>query len=214
MRIEGTLISWNDERGFGFIRPDSGGPDVFVHIRAFVSNGARPSASQRVAFEIEIGKEGKPRAGYVEIVGSAISSPRQVPPKSPPPSMAALSAIPVFLLLCLWVELNWTLPVLVILGYLLLSIVTFVAYALDKSAAQLGRWRTSESSLQLLAVAGGWPGAVVAQQFLHHKSRKASFQTSFWLMVALNVVGLLLVCWRQEQIFAIFSQLAPSRLLP
>ena len=35
MRLDGTIKSWNDERGFGFIEPTQGGPEIFVHIKAF-----------------------------------------------------------------------------------------------------------------------------------------------------------------------------------
>jgi cold shock CspA family protein len=62
MRIDGTLAKWNDDRGFGFIAPMEGGPEVFVHISAFPKDGRRPALSERLSFEIEIGKDGKKRA--------------------------------------------------------------------------------------------------------------------------------------------------------
>jgi cold shock CspA family protein len=62
MRIEGTLAKWNDDRGFGFITPTQGGPEVFVHISAFPRDGHRPKLGERVTFEIEIDKDGKKRA--------------------------------------------------------------------------------------------------------------------------------------------------------
>lgn len=75
-------------------------------------------------------------------------------------------------------------------AYAAASVVTFIAYALDKSAAKRGGWRTRESSLHALALVGGWPGALLAQQFLRHKSTKAEFRAVFWLTVVLNVAGL------------------------
>jgi uncharacterized membrane protein YsdA (DUF1294 family) len=65
--------------------------------------------------------------------------------------------------------------------------ITFLVYALDKSAARRDRWRTRESTLHLLSLIGGWPGALAAQQLLRHKSAKPSFQAVFWLTVAVNV---------------------------
>ena len=62
MRIEGSLSKWNDDRGFGFITPAQGGPEVFVHITAFPQDGHRPSIGERLTFEIEIGHDGKKRA--------------------------------------------------------------------------------------------------------------------------------------------------------
>ena len=78
------------------------------------------------------------------------------------------------------------LPVLVLALYLAASLITFVVYAVDKSAARKGAWRTQESTLHLLSLAGGWPGALVAQQKLRHKSKKHSFRAVFWLTVLLN----------------------------
>ena len=70
-----------------------------------------------------------------------------------------------------------------------MSLVTFVAYGLDKLAARRGAWRTPESTLHLLEFLCGWPGAWLAQRILRHKSIKTSFRIVFFVMVALNVVG-------------------------
>ena len=80
--------------------------------------------------------------------------------------------------------------VIVAIAYLGLSLVTFLAYALDKSAAEAGRWRTQESTLHLFGLVGGWPGALLAQQLLRHKSGKREFQTVFWMTVMLNCAAL------------------------
>ena len=74
----------------------------------------------------------------------------------------------------------------ILLLYLAASAATIVVYAVDKSAAKQGRWRVSETTLHLLAIFGGWPGALVAQQIFRHKSRKPSFQAAFLLTVVLN----------------------------
>lgn len=83
---------------------------------------------------------------------------------------------------------------LVLAGYLAMSAVTWLAYLVDKRRAQADGWRTPESTLQLLALAGGWPGAVVAQQTLRHKTRKLPFQAVFWAIVAVHV-GLWTFLW-------------------
>lgn len=72
--------------------------------------------------------------------------------------------------------------------YLFFSILTFFHYARDKSAAKAGRRRTSEQRLLMLGLLGGWPGALLAQLLLRHKTAKRSFQLRFWLSVAINVV--------------------------
>ena len=84
----------------------------------------------------------------------------------------------------------WKLPSWVAGIYVGASVVTFIAYAVDKSAAVRGNWRTPESTLHMLSLSGGWPGALLAQQLLRHKSAKREFQLVFWGTVMLNVVGL------------------------
>ena len=81
--------------------------------------------------------------------------------------------------------------------YALASAITFLAYAADKRAARRRRRRTPERVLHLLALAGGWPGAWLAQRLLRHKTVKPAFRRVFHLTVVLNVLllGVLLaVC--------------------
>jgi uncharacterized membrane protein YsdA (DUF1294 family) len=82
---------------------------------------------------------------------------------------------------------------LIVLIYSLLSIITFAAYGLDKLAARRNGERISERTLHLLALCGGWPGALAGQWLFRHKTRKNSFQVCFWLTVLLN--GALLLGW-------------------
>jgi uncharacterized membrane protein YsdA (DUF1294 family) len=69
----------------------------------------------------------------------------------------------------------------------MLSIATFFVYAIDKKAARNGQWRIPESLLHLLALLGGWPGALAAQSILRHKLHKHRFMRVFWLTVGLNL---------------------------
>lgn len=74
--------------------------------------------------------------------------------------------------------------------YLVMSLLCYAAYALDKEAAQNGRWRIAENSLHVLALLGGWPGARIAQHRFRHKTQKATFRRLFWVTVVLNLAGL------------------------
>ncbi|WP_417618279.1 DUF1294 domain-containing protein [Oceanisphaera sp.] len=76
-------------------------------------------------------------------------------------------------------------------AYGLLSLITFLLYGWDKRAAMLGNWRIRERTLHLWALAGGWPGAWLAQRWLRHKSQKASFRRVFWLTVVGHIAALL-----------------------
>ena len=194
MRFEGTLKTWHDDRGFGFIEPAQGGQEIFVHIKAFDLRGARPQEQQRVSFEVELGPQGKKRAKNVALVRKAAT--RQQPRRDSPAQWgtATLFAIPAFVLLALVVGLLWRVPPMLLLVYGVASVITFAAYAGDKSAAQRGARRTPESTLHLLALLGGWPGALLAQQLLRHKSSKAEFRATFWGTVILNVAGFVWLC--------------------
>ena len=63
-------------------------------------------------------------------------------------------------------------------------------FTVDKRAARKDRWRVPEAHLHLLSLLGGWPGAILAQQKLRHKTVKRSFRFVFWITVILNVAGL------------------------
>ena len=97
----------------------------------------------------------------------------------------------VFALVYAAASFAWELPLLVAGAYLVISLTCFVAYAIDKSAARNGGWRTPERTLLLLGLACGWPGALLAQQWLRHKTTKRSFQQMFWVTVVLNIAGFL-----------------------
>jgi uncharacterized membrane protein YsdA (DUF1294 family) len=110
----------------------------------------------------------------------------------PPPGMinATVVAATFLALVALSVGvglLHWA----VIVFYVLASAVTYRAYGHDKSAAQASGWRTKEGTLLLLGLAGGWPGGLIAQYRLCHKTKKVSFQVAYWLTVGLDCVGLL-----------------------
>ena len=73
--------------------------------------------------------------------------------------------------------------------YIVVSMIAFIAYGLDKTAARRGNRRISESTLHLMALFCGWPGAYAAQRMLRHKTAKASFQRIFVFTVACNILG-------------------------
>lgn len=73
--MAGMLRSWNEDRGFGFVRPEGGGPDVFVHISDFVVAGGsavRPVPGEKLLFDLAAGRDGKPRAVRVRRPGETL----------------------------------------------------------------------------------------------------------------------------------------------
>ena len=71
--------------------------------------------------------------------------------------------------------------------YFGLSTITFIFYAWDKRSAIKGHWRIAENTLHLLALFGGWPGALIAQSVFRHKTQKQPFKAILWLTVLLNI---------------------------
>jgi uncharacterized membrane protein YsdA (DUF1294 family)/cold shock CspA family protein len=181
MRFQGKITDWKDDKGFGFITPNGGGNQVFVHIKSFSNRQGRPVGNEIVTYELKTDANGRVRAESVAFV-------------TKPDVTAAASAsstFPIiwtvsFLVFVLGSVLAGKLPFAVLGLYLAASTVAFVAYALDKSAARNDQWRTQESTLHVFSLIGGWPGALAAQRLIRHKSKKQSFLIVFWATVVIN----------------------------
>jgi uncharacterized membrane protein YsdA (DUF1294 family)/cold shock CspA family protein len=181
MRTKGKMTNWNDDKGFGFVTPRSGGNQVFVHITAFSNRKRRPELNELVTYALSADKHGRPCAVNATLPGDRL-------PKKTKRKNASLSPVgaALFLVIVGVSVLTAKIPAFIFALYMVASLLTFIMYAVDKSSAKKGSRRTQESTLHLLSIAGGWPGALVAQQKLHHKTRKQSFRLVFWLTVLLN----------------------------
>ena len=159
-RREGALASWNDERGFGFINVD-GTDDAD-------SSGA---ASERVFAHISAfpPRDSRPTPG--ERISFTVER------------TLATFAVAIGIVTAIG-ALPWLFAAL----YLVVSLITYASYAADKKAAQTKQWRVTESALLGLGLFGGWPGALVAQQRLRHKTQKPVFRQAFWGTVVLNIL--------------------------
>ncbi len=181
MRTKGKITHWNEEKGYDFITPSTGAKQVFVNISAFRNRGESPTIDQLVEFALSTDKQGRPCAVRVTRAGERL--PGEI--KRNDRYLYVVDA-GLFLLLVAASVAVGRLPPEILLLYLGASLVTYFMYFWDKSAARTGAWRTQESTLHLLSLLGGWPGALIAQQTLRHKSRKASFRAVFWLTVLVN----------------------------
>ncbi|MDO7899731.1 DUF1294 domain-containing protein [Pseudomonas citrulli] len=97
----------------------------------------------------------------------------------------AVCALPLFGSLALGLRAVTWVP---LVAYGVVSAVAFALYWNDKRKARADAWRTPENVLHAVELAGGWPGALLAQQVFRHKTRKVSFQLVFWCIVLLHQV--------------------------
>jgi uncharacterized membrane protein YsdA (DUF1294 family)/cold shock CspA family protein len=186
MRLAGRITDWNDEKGFGFVVPNGGGDRAFVHVNEFQRGSKRPASGDLISYLPATDERGRLNARQIRHAGQKIAVPRA--PSRVPRAALGLAAL----------ALGAALAFLGVIPFLLLAVVTglsllaYVVYWVDKSAAQRGEQRTPESTLHLVSLAGGWPGALVAQQQFRHKTIKQSFQSVFWVTVVLNALA---VAW-------------------
>lgn len=184
MRQQGNLSTWKDEQGYGFITPEGGGERVFLHINALTGRTRRPQENDLISYELTRDRQGRPQATAAAFVGQPKRQERRH--GNPLPLLFTAG----FAILLAATVFAGRLPGLVLWLYTGASLFAYIAYALDKSAARRNAWRTQESTLHLLALVGGWPGALAAQRLLRHKSAKTEFKLVFWATVVLNCTAL------------------------
>lgn len=184
-RQTGILGEWDAAKGYGFVeaRPRR----LFVHRRAFDRHADPPEEGDLIAFLV--GRDAKGRPCAVEAAVIRRSSRRWrgllvLPPLLVLPGLAIAQAG------------RWALTLLGVFAFL--SLAAFALYRVDKRRALTRSWRIAEAALHLLAAAGGWPGAFVAQRLLRHKVSKPGFQAGFWAIVLLHQLVALdaLLGWR------------------
>jgi cold shock CspA family protein len=92
MRLTGTLRTWHDDRGFGFIAPTHGGAELFVHISALPRDGTRPTVGEKLRYELGRGNDGRPQA--INVVREAIGiAPRKSAVYAPKRSVSGNTSI-------------------------------------------------------------------------------------------------------------------------
>ena len=189
----GVVVMFDGARGFGFVRPDgateSEKKDVFVHVRN-VEGHKSLHPGQRVSYHVTRTEKG-PAAINVQ-AGSVLGTPYLKY------SLIGLGTA-VMLLFALATALNrpTSFVLWLVMWVAALSLVTFGIYGYDKAQAQGNGPRVPEAVLYLLGLLGGTPGAFIAMRMFHHKTSKKSFQTIFWLTVAMQLLVLVILMWRR-----------------
>lgn len=93
MRTRGTLVTWHDDRGFGFIALPGRAEEIFVHASAFPRDGIRPHVGECISFEIASREDGRKYAVRVMRPGGrTVGMPRRRPTQinAPKPSQRAM----------------------------------------------------------------------------------------------------------------------------
>lgn len=183
--ISGVVVSFDRQRGFGFIRSRAHDEDVFVHARV-VEGGRALQPGQRVRFEAEPSERG-PRAVRVEPGKLGLA-----------PDAALAAGLGVALgsgTLLFRLGLGW--------GWLwawlgAINLVSLAAFAIDKRRALRQGRRISEKTLLALALIGGSPGSAVAMPLLRHKTRKESFRLKFAAVVVAQVIAAAALWWLRQ----------------
>lgn len=78
---------------------------------------------------------------------------------------------------------------------ILMSLIAFAAFGVDKGRARSRRWRIPEAALLLLAIFGGSPGAWIGMLFFHHKTRKPKFAVGIPVILVLQITGICAIYW-------------------
>ena len=106
-----------------------------------------------------------------------------------------LLVLPIYAITRLGAWIDWRLLVAVPVA---VSICTFLIYRSDKRRAEAGDWRIPEFTLHVAELAGGWPGAFLAQRIVRHKISKTSYQLVFWAIVLIHQLVALdsVIGWR------------------
>ncbi|GAA4812881.1 DNA-binding protein [Marinicella pacifica] len=181
----GQILNWNTEKGFGFIQPDAGGKHVFAHINDYSQRHKPPVKGLAVNYALS--EDSKGRACAVNVI--PIKGHKKSGIHTKQKNFAAILAV-VFSLFLAVIYFSKIIPIHIVGIYVVMSFLTFLLYAHDKKAAGRDAWRTQESTLHLFSILGGWPGALLAQAFIRHKSKKLSFKIVLWLTVLINCVVL------------------------
>jgi uncharacterized membrane protein YsdA (DUF1294 family) len=143
----------------------------------------RPANGDLISYLPGKDAKGRLQARQIRHAGQRIEMPRQ-PSRLPRIAIgvAALAAIAAAALL-------GAIPVPIAMLWFAASGLAWLMYWAVKMAARRDARRTPENSLHLVALCGGWPGALIAQQQFRHKTVKQPFQKVFWITVILNLAA-------------------------
>lgn len=189
---KGKLVLWNDDKGFGFVRPETNEKDLFVHISAIKNyqkgQSRRPVAGDLVHYQPISRAEAEGQRRITRAVVPGLNDALFGFDAEPGPWWAVLGlkmlvGAPVLLSFYLIWRTGNPLP---LVSYIFMSALSSLYYAADKRRALTHSWRIPEVYLHCFELLGGWPGALLSQKAFRHKNRKGNYQRVFWEIVTLH----------------------------
>lgn len=172
--LTGRIVLWDRQKGYGYV--ESEGRRVFLHIRDFAEHHKSPAIGDTIVFTVGVDRKGRPCAkearhrndgGRLRLVHLVF--------------LALLLVVPGLASWRLGQDTGlWFPPIWIVAA----SGLTYFLYCDDKQRARAGGWRAPEKILHFFELAGGWPGAFLAQRRIRHKCSKLGYQFLFWLIVA------------------------------
>ncbi|MFW5443559.1 MAG: cold shock domain-containing protein [Methylococcaceae bacterium] len=78
---KGFLKTWKDDRGFGFIKPEDGSDDIFIHISALIDSARRPYRGDTIYYQVEHSDDGKSKAVNARIEGVELITSKEASSK-------------------------------------------------------------------------------------------------------------------------------------
>ena len=212
IRKKGKIIKWDDDKGFGFILPNDSQKNIFVHIKSFSDKRIRPEEGQQVTYSVQKNNDGRYAAIKVSratdnVLRNRVSGKRkkninpiykQINTNNTQSDLKSAHSIPIFYAIIIFgfvaflihFSVEGKLPPYVMGVYLVMGIITYFIYSEDKDMSINNERRISEQHLLKLSLFGGWIGALIAQHKFRHKTKKISFQMSFWVIVFFNITFL------------------------
>jgi uncharacterized membrane protein YsdA (DUF1294 family) len=172
--VRGKIVDWDPAREQGLV--DTGTKRLVIHAHDLIDRSKAPAIGNEIVFQIGedlrggaavrnarfVGAGSRITGGHLLFLAVLLVAPALAIFRITAPGMLAMTAG----------------------SAVVLSLVTCLIYISDKRRARHGKTRIKESTLQLCALLGGWPGAFLAQRGLRHKTAKVRFQLVFWLIVA------------------------------
>ena len=89
----------------------------------------------------------------------------------------------------------------------IINVITFFVYGLDKNKAKARQWRIPEAQLIFLAVIGGSVGALAGMKVFHHKTRKPKFRIGVPAILVIQLIIIYFLFSGNEEVYSVINKI-------